>query len=305
MTYLSLVQARDKAGRPEPLGSGLERLWSLWDMLELNAAAFYEATADLRYIQAVIKEHQHDQDSLFDSGNVLSSVEKEWFSQPLENLKIQLSVLGVRVTAVLANRMMDDPRDNTGLTWGKLTQRCEHLMSRLYDELTLKKVLVLEDKDLEYYHPLQPIFGFDFAEKFVSASYDLDEAAQCIAFARSTAAVFHLMRVMEVGIKALAACLGAPDPTRPSDRNWAFLMRGIKDGIDAKWPTQNLRLSGDAPVFEGLYASLDAVKNPWRNATMHVENKYTEDEAQHIFYAVRGFMKKLASRMDERGEPKA
>jgi hypothetical protein len=58
-------------------------------------------------------------------------------------------------------------------------------------------------------------------------------------------------------------------------------------------------------VFEALYASLDAVKNPWRNATMHVENKYTDDEAEHIFVAVKGVMMKLASRCDENGDPKA
>jgi hypothetical protein len=38
---------------------------------------------------------------------------------------------------------------------------------------------------------------------------------------------------------------------------------------------------------------------------MHVENKYTTDEAEHIFVAVRGFMKKIASRMDENGQPVA
>jgi hypothetical protein len=38
---------------------------------------------------------------------------------------------------------------------------------------------------------------------------------------------------------------------------------------------------------------------------MHVENKYTTDEAEHIFGAVRGFMTKLASRCDENGDPKA
>ena len=38
---------------------------------------------------------------------------------------------------------------------------------------------------------------------------------------------------------------------------------------------------------------------------MHVESKYTDDEAEHILMAVRGFMKKLASRCDEEGNPKA
>ena len=57
--------------------------------------------------------------------------------------------------------------------------------------------------------------------------------------------------------------------------------------------------------FDALYASLDAVKNPWRNATMHPANKYTQEEAEHIFVSVKGFMMKLASRCGENGEPKA
>jgi hypothetical protein len=62
-------------------------------------------------------------------------------------------------------------------------------------------------------------------------------------------------------------------------------------------------MSGDGALFEELYASLDAVRNPWRNAPMHVERKYTDDEAEHIFVAVKGFMMKLASRCDEDGKP--
>ena len=58
-------------------------------------------------------------------------------------------------------------------------------------------------------------------------------------------------------------------------------------------------------IFDDLYASLDAVKNPWRNATMHPANKYTQKEAEHVFAAVRGFVMKLADRMDENGDPKA
>lgn len=57
--------------------------------------------------------------------------------------------------------------------------------------------------------------------------------------------------------------------------------------------------------LSAIYASLDAVKNPWRNDTMHPAAKYTDDEAEHIFVAVKGFMMKLASRCDESGDPKA
>jgi hypothetical protein len=38
---------------------------------------------------------------------------------------------------------------------------------------------------------------------------------------------------------------------------------------------------------------------------MHVEKTYGEEQAQHIFAAVRGFMMKLAERVDEQGQPSA
>jgi hypothetical protein len=46
------------------------------------------------------------------------------------------------------------------------------------------------------------------------------------------------------------------------------------------------------------------MQNPYRNATMHLDQKYTEEEAKHIFEIVKGSMRKLASRCDENGDPK-
>ena len=114
------------------------------------------------------------------------------------------------------------------------------------------------------------------------------------------------MRLMEVGISAVSACLGIPDPVKPAGRNWGAILKEIKAAIDAKWPNPAGRMTtDDAVTFDELYASLDAVKNPYRNATMHVEKKYTDQEAEHIMSAVRGFMMKLAARCDEGGAPRA
>ncbi len=109
---------------------------------------------------------------------------------------------------------------------------------------------------------------------------------------------------MEIGIRTLAHCLNLPDPTKPAEKNWSVILGAIWGGIENKWPTAKDRMGADGRLFEDLYASLDAVKNPWRNGTMHVENKYTDDEAEHIFVVVKGFMKKLSERCDENGEPK-
>jgi hypothetical protein len=191
------------------------------------------------------------------------------------------------------------------LKWGQLGHSIDFLTKVLVQELGEIKILVIETDRRRYFEPRTPLFGVEFQGRFISGAYELDEAAKCLALGRPTASVFHLMRMMEIGVRAVARCLAIPDPIHPADRNWGAVLKKVREGIDAKWPTAAARSSGDGDLFDALYASLDAVKNPWRNATMHPANKYTDDEAEHIFMAVRGFMAKLASRCDENGEPKA
>lgn len=74
-------------------------------------------------------------------------------------------------------------------------------------------------------------------------------------------------------------------------------MRDARQAKGGKW--------AEADLFSEMYAMLDAVKNAWRNQTMHIDQKYTEEEAEMIFIAVKHFMQKIASRMDENGLPLA
>lgn len=198
----------------------------------------------------------------------------------------------------IAGMMSNHPAD--------ISKQLSALLDRMYDESRLRMFMALSNRQAELAFPDQPLFGKEVADKFPSAAFEIDEAGKCLGLSRTTAAVFHCMRVMEIGIKATAKCLAIPDPLAPSERNWGVILRKIlDDGIKKKWPKASDRMTGMGSFFEEVYASLDAVRNPWRNGTMHIENKYIDEEAEHIFTAVRGFMKKLASRVDENGEPKA
>lgn len=222
----------------------------------------------------------------------------------LRELMGELEVLDAKLVYMQADRLQEHlTADPLVIDYGGLATHIEHIRSRFSDQLSLTHFYVLDRA--AYFEPDQPLFGPDVAAKFPLLAYEVDEAGKCLALRRSTAAVFHLMRTMEIGIRAFARCLNIPDPVKPSERNWGEILKVTKAGIDAKWPNATARGHGDGALFEAIQASLDTVKNPWRNATMHVENKYTDDEAEDIFRAVRGFMKKLASRMDENGEPKA
>lgn len=149
-------------------------------------------------------------------------------------------------------------------------------------------------------------FGPTVRDKFQqSLTYDIEECARCFALERSTAAAFHALRCLEAGIRALSRSLRIPDPTKASERSWAKCLKSVKDATDAKWPTNSDRMAGDGQFFDDAYAALAAMQNPWRNATMHLDQKYTQEEARHIIEIVRGFMTRVANRMDENGSPLA
>lgn len=211
--------------------------------------------------------------------------------------------LGLQMCAMKADETAGEL--SNGMKIADYRQALTELFGRMCDECKLFCMLSLNAQETEFYQPKAPLFGTDFEAKFPSAAYELEEASKCMALSRSTAAVFHFMRILEIAITAVARSLQIPDPTKPAERNWGVILKATWTGIEAKWPNAASRMHGDGQIFEDIYASLDAVKNPWRNATMHVESKYTGEEAEHIFAAVRGLMKKLSSRMDESGEPKA
>lgn len=225
----------------------------------------------------------------------------EVLNERAQKLKPLLEQIGAGVTLAEVQRHLDELKK--GWTNQDHLRLCyERIVDRLTDELRLIHLYGLDAAKVKYFEPKEPLFGIGFQTTFPSAAYELDEAGKCLALDRSTAAVFHLMRMMEIGLRAMSACLALPPPTKAGDRNWGTMLRAINSAIEAK--TKSGAWSGDdRAIFAELYASVEAVRIAWRNATMHVENKYTADEAEHIFIAVRGFMKKLASRCDENGLP--
>lgn len=280
-------------------------------MLEFNAAAFYEATRLMQHTQTSIeatKKTSHQDDA--DGGVTITPISNPTILKIIRErnnqLRAQLEVLGAPIT-LLALDDFDANLDGMYPTYESLKTHSKDVSTTLQRELTQAKLISLNSQERLWFAPSEPMFGAPFAVQFnTHGTFELEEAGKCMGLGRPTAAVFHLMRLLEVGIRAMAQCLGIPDPIKPSERNWAIILKNMMDdGIKVKWPTAADRMSGDGALFESLHASLDAVKNPFRNGTMHVENKYTDAEAQHIFALVKGFMMKLTDRMDENGKPRA
>lgn len=202
-------------------------------------------------------------------------------------------------------RAKQDPKDNL---WSldkaariRLNGSLDGLIACMRNEAETKAAMVLPPEKLSLFSPIDPIFGTEVRAKFPSAIYDIDEAAKCLALGRHTACVFHLMRAMEVVLKAVSACLGLAAPRNP---NWGTWLDPIKTEIQRRSPVGSRKWAKN-DFFQDVYMRIDAIKDAQRNQTMHVESIYTEDEASLIFKNTQAFMQKIASQMDESGLPVA
>jgi hypothetical protein len=285
-------------------------------MLRFSAANFYKLTTSVHGVKSSIDASNEalsqfkavvpEYDNKFMDGCLNDQNAIKLLLDQSQYLREATEEIGAHITTMAIDEHRSRLQKYNNILFGRLSSDYADILKTLERELSTTHLFSLNADEYKYFEPSDPLFGQDFEAKFGTlGAFELDEAAKCMALGRPTAAVFHMMRILEVGIKALAKCLGIPDPIKPSERNWGKILEKImKDGIEKKWPSAN-RISGDGRFFEDLCATLDAVKNPWRNSTMHVEEKKTDQEAQHIFDAVRGFMMKLCSRMDEDGFPNA
>lgn len=187
-------------------------------------------------------------------------------------------------------------------TYDAFSYRLNTILSVLYTELSAKPAFSAENGDMGYIFPEAPVFGKRVERAFPSASFDIEEASNCYGLGRNTASAFHLMRAIEIGLRAVSASLGLPDPTG-TGRNWGQMNGAIKTECDKRTSAQLWADDQEKIFYHEVYASIDAVRVAWRNATMHVEKRYTHDEAEQIFAVTKGFLKRLSERIDESGAP--
>ena len=71
------------------------------------------------------------------------------------------------------------------------------------DELAVRKFVMIENSKSEHLEN-EALFGDCVWASFPSAREDIKSAGNCLALNLNTAAVFHLMRTAELGMRALA-----------------------------------------------------------------------------------------------------
>ena len=221
-----------------------------------------------------------------ENGQLLRKLRKELLQMMQLFTQLGLSVCAEHTKEIL--------QQLPGMKMTAFSRAAQELKNNLRRELKGIVCLWLP-ADKEGYFQKTSLFGAEVSKAFPSSSFDIEEAGTCIALSRGTAGVFHLMRVMEVGLRSFARDLGI---SVPGDKNWGNILREISAAI-TRLPDGTTTEKEHKEFCSGATAHLSSVKDAWRNPVMHVRGAYTGDQAEDIFTHVRSFIRQLATRIQE------
>jgi hypothetical protein len=243
-------------------------------MEKFSAASFQQIVSGLTFMLGKIDELPPEAEG-GDLAVVYLPIVKE-IRKDCEKIDLRVSMACADDFILLADRM----------TLGELTRNLRELDNTIRREMQACMFFHMPFGQAKYYKK-NLLFGAAVDVRLPSTQFDITEAGNCYAMGRGTACVFHLMRVMEVGVQKFGEMLGVQ---LAAEKNWQNILDEVNKAIKGL-PQKARRTIALSQVAAHLYN----VKVAWRNQVMHPHDKYTPDEAKDILGHVEAFMKTLAS----------
>jgi hypothetical protein len=257
---------------------------TLWDFMQkLESAYLFRVSRTLEQVMTtlshpVAKGHPVTEAAAAGMVGELAALRGE-----LEAVDLPFSVRLLDRVIVSLGKTPPPTHDSLAFTFGELAMRIE-------DELKEMLVLQVGREQAKYYTDRTP-FGPEVAQRFPGLGIDdLEEMSKCFALERYTACVFHVMRVLEVGLQALATKLKI---TLDRERNWRNILNSVQGAIKGL-PRTTAEEKAHLGLCSEVAAHLQNVKDAWRNDVMHPRASYTEAQALDVMRNGKALMAKLA-----------
>jgi hypothetical protein len=181
------------------------------------------------------------------------------------------------------------------MTFDQLDAAVDELGIRVRDEMSICGYFVVPKEDYGAFFEPFP-FGRDVTDRFPKIMLDAREANQCLVLERSTACVFHLMRIWEYCTREYGKFLNVR-PMR-SGKKIPIDEAGfdqILTLVENKLTEKNSRISrANKHKWIRPLKFLLAIKES-RNETMHPGQMYTLSDAQGLYDLTKNYLTTLAS----------
>ena len=164
-------------------------------MLNSYAFGFYRIGKSIR---RVVEVHGI---TVFNKKQVLDKQQFQLLRNELAVAKDWCIEVNLMMSIQRINNLLQLPQEK--FTLGYIQTAFTELDKCIEAELIFVHLLQVSSDKLDYWQNPN-LFGSEVTENFKSALYDINEAGKCFALGRDTACVFHLMRVLEHGLRVVA-----------------------------------------------------------------------------------------------------
>ena len=250
-------------------------LVSWWAMERFAAAAFHNIGTNIGTLTCKLERLPED----------LDAVELAGAYRPLlTQIRECCAKIGLKMSPVCIDEFFANLR--LGMTADQMRSSLAELNNSIRWEMQAVFFFYMAWEQVPFYDQKE-MFGAVVNAKFPSVQFDMVEAGNCYAMGRGTACVFHLMRIMEVGVQEFGKKLGVG---LVNEKNW----QPILDEVNRAIKSLPSKAAGTVEMSQ-VAANLYAVKLACRNEVMHPNAKYTMEEAKDLIRQVKLFMVQLAS----------
>ncbi|MGD1095577.1 MAG: hypothetical protein ABSB35_26720 [Bryobacteraceae bacterium] len=330
------------------LGLACRRVWSLFD---LTRYAIRDLHALLVWMDHTARWTLSQENYRTGSQAVLTKTEIGPVQTQVTCLKKHCVALELQDTARACDIILDATKERMtlGECLGHLISIRRTIEAALLDRVFMYVPLNVAKYAKAYQEPTPPIlagvgrtaaseipqrdalvkpFGDTVFNVFPTARYDSEQVALCLIAGASTAAVFHMMRVIECGVRSLGKELGITKMKEvpkssvaagatgshshpPSKRAkpkyrlipieylpWEKLHNQLRSRADSKLnklrsgPAKDKKQSFYGSVFHDFHGFREA----WRNHVMHTRENFDEPEAIRVLAHVERFMIAIAEK---------
>jgi hypothetical protein len=131
----------------------------------------------------------------------------------------------------------------------------------------------------------------------IKINAEIKAAGNCLASDLNTAAVFHLMRAAEFGLRRLAKRLRVPLKYPLEFADWGKVIDGCGKQLEAlNGVTRGKKKVAKLEFYANAVSDCRAFKETWRDCVMHARRKdFTFKEAKGVNDRVRDFILSLAA----------
>ncbi|MGD0016238.1 MAG: hypothetical protein ABSC38_01795 [Verrucomicrobiia bacterium] len=194
-----------------------------------------------------------------------------------------------------------DGKTATSVTDAILTQ-LHSLDASIVRELKQRKFAYIPTGKRAFFEN-SALLGAEVNEAFPAAVNDIREAGNSLAADLSSAAAFHLMRIVEIGLRELARKMKIKIQKTPLDyAGWKEVVKAIDTKLDARVPKARGPKQVKSLKFKtDILADFKSFEVT-RNEIMHCRWRCNPKEAEGLFIRVRDFMQRLAPTISKRGK---